>query len=89
MLTFLQFLIVLFICYNYDMELNQYGKYRLEISKKSGNSISQDMRKKFEKSYIAIMAELSRDQQILLTKDYQDILSKTGGAKVTPTIKNK
>ena len=44
---------------------------------------------KFEKSYHAIMAGLSRDQQVILTKEYQAILSKMGDDKGTPIIKNK
>lgn len=93
MFTSLQFILLLLISTSfnleYDMELGRYEKLRLEISKKSGISISQDMRMKFEKSYHVIMADLSRDQQILLTKDYQDILLKMGGDKGTPLIKNK
>jgi hypothetical protein len=89
MVTFFQLVTTFLICFSYKMDLNRYEKFRREISKKSGTSISQDTRIKFEESYNKMMAELSRDQQILLTKDYQAILSKTGSHKDTQLIKNK
>ena len=89
MLTSLQLLTLFIICFSYDMDLGTYEKLHREISKKSGTSISQDTRIKFEKSYNTMMKELSREQQILLTKDYQNILSKMGSEKGTSLIKNK
>jgi hypothetical protein len=89
MLSFFQIVTIFAICFSYDMNLNRYEKFRREISTKSGISISQNTRIQFEESYTKMMSELSRDQQILLTKDYQALLSMISSQKDTQLIINK
>ncbi len=49
---------------------------------KKGPPVSQKTRKKFEKKYIVFLNELPIDQQNILTKDYQYVLSKLDVPKV-------